>query len=371
MLSVFDVFPKFSDRSVNIQTIGGGIISLLTTAWVVFLLVGKFHSIIYPEMQSTVLLDKEHVEGQRKVFINFDITVKTKCTMIHIDLFEHDGRVQTDIIDNITRYRYAEDGMDINQALEKKVKANKKAPEIPAGYCGKCILKTDKECCNTCKEIMDVYKSHGLDYYSSDSWDQCEREGVLDFGAETCRIKGKIKVKKQSGNFHIAIGKNIPGASRSHTHDLSGIKPIHRTSHIIHSLTVGDPVDYYTPPLTNVEMDLPDLNGSNYWMANYFLHAVPERLSSSSKIDSYRYTAFPSQRTVSLKSKKGFPGIVFYYDFAPMVVVSYPNYQSLRGIIVDICGIIGGAFSFAAIIDAFTFGALSSIRGKTRIGKIA
>ncbi|EAY21037.1 hypothetical protein TVAG_172950 [Trichomonas vaginalis G3] len=371
MLSKFDVFPKFADKSVNIQTFTGGLISFLTTLWVCFLLVGKIHGLIYPEIKSSVVLDKEHVDGQRKTFINFDITIGSPCTMLHIDLFEHDGYQKTNIIENISLTRYAQSGEDINDLLEKRVPSKSKKQDFPPDYCGNCYLSTDKKCCNTCREVMDVFKAKGLTYYASFRWEQCIREGVLDFGNETCRIKGKLKVKKQSGNFHIALGANTNDNYKGHSHDLSSVDASHKLNHVIHSLTFGEPVDYYKPQLTDVEMQLPELNGSNYWMVTYYLHAAPERISTTDKIDSYRYSAFPSRRKVTNKTKKGFPGIVFYYDFAPMIVVYQPTHGSIRSIIVDICGIVGGAFSFAAIIDALAFGALSGIRGKTMIGKAA
>ena len=371
-LEDFDIFPKFSDRNVNIRTLSGGIISILTTAWIVFLIAGNLQKIFYPQITSTVVLDNERVEGQRKVFINFDITINTPCSKLHIDLFERDSDPKTDRIDNISRIRIAENGKLVNDELENHVKANKKPlPEYPSDYCGPCYKENKiHKCCNTCQDVMDVYKAAGLDYYASDNWDQCDKEGVNDFGAESCRIYGKLKVKKQSGYFHIAQGNNIHDSSRAHTHDLQHIKKTDRLDHHIKYLTIGEPVSYYQPPLTDVEMKLPPAQNESMWMVSYFLHAVPEKqIGSDKSVDSYRYSAFPSQRRITKEMKKGYPGIVFYYDFTPMVVVTDQHRPTLREIIVDICGTIGGAFSFAAILDALMFGALSTIEGKSRIGK--
>ena len=327
---------------------------------------------IYPEISSTVVLDNERVEGQRKVFINFDMTIKTACSKLHLDIFERDSEPKKDRIANITRVRIAESGRLVNEELEINVRQSKnkaKSSEDP-NFCGPCYRNTTvHKCCNTCQDVIDVFKAAGLDYYSCDNWDQCVYEGVTNFGSEQCRIHGKVKVKKQSGYFHIAQGSNIHDSSRGHQHDLQFLKPTDTIDHTIKYLYIGEKTSYYEPPLTDVEMKMPEENNT-MWMVSYFLHAVPEKLEeSSNKIDSYRYSAFPSVRKVTKDMKKGYPGIVFYYDFTPMVVVSKANRPTIRDIIVDICGTIGGAFSFAAIIDALMFGALSTIQGKSRIGK--
>ena len=54
-----------------------------------------------------------------------------------------------------------------------------------------------------------------------------------------------------------------------------------------------------------------------------------------------------------------------------MKVVSLKTKMSLRTLLTHVGGIIGGAFSFAAILDALMFGALSTIEGKNRINKYA
>ena len=75
------------------------------------------------------------------------------------------------------------------------------------------------------------------------------------------------------------------------------------------------------------------------------------------------------QKQIQSMTKKALPGIHFYYDFSPMMVVSKVARPSPRSLILHMAGIIGGAFSFAAIIDALMFGALSTLRGKRSIGK--
>jgi hypothetical protein len=76
-----------------------------------------------------------------------------------------------------------------------------------------------------------------------------------------------------------------------------------------------------------------------------------------------------SQKTITNSSLKGLPGVHFYYDFSPMMVVSSASRLSVRTFVTRVAAIIGGTFSFAAIVDALMFGAVSTLEGKRSIGK--
>ena len=53
-----------------------------------------------------------------------------------------------------------------------------------------------------------------------------------------------------------------------------------------------------------------------------------------------------------------------------MKVITEKKRTSLRTFLTHVGGIIGGAFSFAAIVDALMFSALTTIEGKDRINKL-
>jgi hypothetical protein len=76
-----------------------------------------------------------------------------------------------------------------------------------------------------------------------------------------------------------------------------------------------------------------------------------------------------SQKLIKPGSLRGLPGIHVYYDFTPMKLLSVARSGSLGRLGTHLAGLIGGAFSFAAIIDALMFGALSTLEGKRTIGK--
>jgi len=371
MLAKIDVFPKFIDRNIHMKTVYGGLITIVTSLWVSFLVFGRIYANLFPTLSSTVVLDSEPLEGQRKVFINFDITIKTPCTMLHLDLFEHDGSEKLDIIDNITRTRIDGRGMKIEQAMKLNLKKPKPANfSIPKDYCGSCYGALPKtECCNSCEDVMRAFEKKGWSFFSADRWDQCVREGIIDFGEEVCHINGSLKVKRDSGRFHFGLGRNNLDSSRGHAHDLSSVLPSHSLNHSIKTFDFGRRIFDFDPPLREIEVQLP-INNNSLWLVTYYLHVVPSKyVSPTLSFESYRYSSMYSQRPLANNSRKGYPGISFYYDFSPMKVITTPNRSSFHDLIVYITGTIGGAFSFAAIFDAIMFGALSTIEGKRIIGK--
>lgn len=373
MLKTFDIFPKLSDRNARLRTFSGGIITIIIVVWISFLIYGEFILFLKPQRNSSIFLDDDPILGPKKIFIDFDILIQTSCLDLHIDSFQDDGTTKTDIIENISRIRLDSSGVSIENAMEKRYKAGKyNKSAVKQDSCGSCYAAgSPGECCNSCHDVMEAYKRKGWSYYSVDRWTQCVREGYVDFGAEKCHIKGSLKVKKGSGNFHFGLGSNTLSSGKGHLHDLKHIPNSTSLSHVIHSFIIGEPLPDFQSPLEQVESELsPNPNG--YWSVYYYLHIVPSTyITSKNKIDSYRYSVMYSQKIISKQSKKGLPGIHFYYDFSPMKVISSKSKMNLRTFLTHVGGIVGGAFSFAAILDVLMFSALSTIEGKSRINKIA
>lgn len=381
MLALFDVFPKFSEKNYHLKTVSGGIITLCTAILVTILYYQRFYLILHPQYSSDVVLDDEHVDGQRKVYVYFDLEIEAPCPKLHLDLFEINGQEHLDIINtNITRTRITENGMTIQEALEYNLKHAKKTDYVPPkDYCGPCHGAAPKNkskivCCNTCQDVVDKVKhkisknKEGWSFYNADGWEQCEREGVTNFGIEKCHYKGHLKIKKQSGNFHFGLGQNLHDSSRAHSHNLMAVPNTASINHSIKYLHFGPQTPDFQPPIKDIKVRVPDFDGKR-WLATYFLNVVPSRfIKNNNRVDTYRYSVMYNQREVPVSAKKGNPGIVFQYDFAPLAIVSQPS-VNVHSLLVDICGLIGGAFSFAAIIDALMFSALSTIEGKRNIGK--
>lgn len=372
MFKSLDVFPKFSDRSVRVGTVSGGIISIIMVCWVGFLFFGQLMSEFSKSIDSTIVIDTDPLSGPRKIWFNFDMTIDASCTVLHVDSFEEDGSVKTDIIDNITRIRLDESGQTIESAMEKKLLSMKTSQNSePSTKCGNCYgAMPAGSCCNTCSDVINAFKRKGWSFFGADRWEQCVKEGFTNFGNEKCRIKGGLKVKRGTGHFHIGLGANNVGASKGHSHDISSVKANHSLSHTIKKFKIGEKLPDFDPPLNNIDVVI-DSKESPLWVIDYYMHIVPARhfTGTGAQIDSYRYSAMYGQKPIRNMTKKALPGIHFHYDFSPMRVVSQVARPSLRNLVLHMAGIIGGAFSFAAIIDALMFGALSTLRGKRNIGK--
>jgi hypothetical protein len=360
----FDVFPKFSDESVHLRTISGGIISLIMMCWVSFLVFGQIITEFNPTIDSSLILDADPISGPRKVYIDFDLSVDSSCTSLHLDLFETDGVVKSDIIENVTRQRLDEFGTPIEIAMERHYKDKVQPVQSNrTGSCGSCYgALPAEECCYSCYDVMTAFRKKGWSFFGADRWEQCIREGYINFGKEKCRWTASLKVKRGSGHFHIGLGANNIGTSKGHQHDTSRISPNASLSHHIAKFEVGAALPDFIPPLNDVNVRIDEQLSA----ITYYLHIVPSRFEG---VDSFRYSVMYSQRALKETSKRGIPGIQFFYDFSPMTVVTSVRSPSLKNLMIHTAGIVGGAFSFAAIIDALMFGALSTIEGKRSIGK--
>lgn len=376
MLKAFDIFPKFTDRGAKIRTFSGGIISIGITVWIFFLISSEIKSFLKPHIKSSIQISSDSISGSQKVFISFDILINTSCPSIHLDLFEDDGRTQTDIIENITRIRMDQTGTPIETVMERfyKQKLYSENESRSAG-CGSCYAAAERGvCCNTCHDVMEAFRKKGWSFYGADRWQQCKREGYLNFGHEKCQLKGSIKIKRGSGHFHFGLGSNLM-AGKEHIHDLSNIKNYPSLNHTINTFLVGEKLPDFRSPLDQINVELiDDVSNSNQtkklWVISYFLHLVPASyISTKKQINSYRYSAMYSQKIQNPSSEKGLPGIHFFYDFEPIRVVTTKFHTSMREFITHVGGIIGGAFSFAAIFDAFMYSAASTIEGKYNLNK--
>jgi hypothetical protein len=368
----FDIFPKFRDRSIRLRTVSGGVISLGMIVWVSFLFFGQLVDALTSRVDSSIVADTDPISGPRKVFLEFNIMINSPCTILHFDLFDADGSIKTDIIESLNRTRFVESGLTLEQHMERhfqqviKPQKRKKQKDICLSCYG--ALPADS-CCNTCHSVMEAMRKRGWSFYGADRWAQCQTEGYFGFGREKCRLNGSVKVKRGAGHFHMGLGANYLGSVKGHQHDLGSVTKNHSLSHKVAWFHIGRPLPDFAPPLDDIEIVL-DEAAKGLWLVTYYLHIVPAKhFFARGVTESYRYSAMYSQKVITNSSAKGLPGIHVYYDFSPMMVVSRPKVASLRHLVTHLAGLIGGAFSFAAILDAFMFGALSTLEGKRNIGK--
>lgn len=359
----FDVIPKFSSSADIVRTLSGGLISLFVIIFTLFVSYFQLINLFIESEVTSISTDNESLLDSRKFFVDFDIEICSSCTSLHLDLLEEYGYSKTDIIGNVTRIRLTEDGISIEKAMDRKYQNDLRNHNFTknvtnSSYCGSCYgAKNKGSCCNTCHDVMVAFKKKGWSYFGAERWEQCVREGYLDFGKERCRLKGCLKIKKGTGSFHFGIGANSHELNKKHSHDLKSVSKDSSLNHTFHMFKIGELLPNFVSPLDGLNVKIPN----DILIAAYHLNIVPSKYITKNKnIDSYRYSVTYAHKHLSNISKNEIPGIHFYYEFSPMKILTTTSKLSLKGFIMKMVGFIGGAFSFAAIIDSFIYFFLSS-----------
>ncbi len=143
-------------------------------------------------------------------------------------------------------------------------------PTKVPGYCGPCYGAEDKpgQCCNTCEQVRQAYRSKGWAMSSLSHIEQCIASGEtsehyqaeLDRG-DGCRLFGDLQVNKVAGNFHFAPGKSFQH-SHLHIHDLAAIQGsngqprVLNVSHHINRLSFGKLFPGVVNPLDQVKKSI-------------------------------------------------------------------------------------------------------------------
>lgn len=126
----------------------------------------------------------------------------------------------------------------------------------PPGYCGSCFDATrpgGRMCCNTCDELKEAFMASDRALEEAETKEQCVRESVaeeqLATDGEGCRFRGSLLVNRVAGNFHVALGKTFQREGRLVHQFHPGQEFSFNASHVIHSLTFGEPFPGQGGPL--------------------------------------------------------------------------------------------------------------------------
>lgn len=116
-----DIFPKAEDDAV-VQTQWGGLLSALTLALFVLLLVSEWQAFRTVTVKERIVVDTKLGEKMR---VNFDVTFHAlRCSATHIDVMDVVGNQQDDVHRDVLRQRLAPDtgagaGADGEQGQEQ------------------------------------------------------------------------------------------------------------------------------------------------------------------------------------------------------------------------------------------------------------
>jgi len=189
-----------------------------------------------------------------------------------------------------------------------------------------------------------------------------------ELSRDGCRILGSLKLKKAAGNFHI-----VPRAfsARGSTSFFRGMPVddllLYNASHVVHELTFGPAFRGQGSPLRGVVRAHEEgpaqfqyyvtvvptvLSGSKStmaaWIGSWIGLGNSEALGlRSAQYSATEFTAATDPTSVMMTP----PGVVFRFDFSPVMVRRKERARSLAQLLTSVCAILGGVFAVSGMLD--------------------
>jgi len=164
---------------------------------------------------------------------------------------------------------------------------------------------------------------------------------------EGCHLEGFMQVNKVAGNFHFALQKADHHVLMTVFRQRESIN----VSHVIHSVSFGEPYRGMVNPLDNQPKIIHE--GSGYFQ--YYLKVVPTIYEYAGRppllTNQYSYTEL--FRTTHELDK--LPAVFFHYDISPIMAKVTEGRRSLSTFLTGLCAIVGGVFTVAGMLDSCLF----------------
>jgi hypothetical protein len=289
----------------------------------------------------------------------------------------------------VYKRRLTLDGHPIDEAKKEDIQAStkpvnetvskeeKKETDLAKPICGSCYGAQSNEthCCNTCQDVIDAYREKKWNP-NTESFDQCKNERKMDTEnakkafEEGCNIFGTIEVNRMGGSFHVAPGRSF-SVNHIHVHDVQPFSSSRfNTSHRINKLTFGGEFGFgHTNPLDNLEVTAKE----NAIMYQYFLKIVPTMFvprDGSPILHTNQFSVTTHQKSaLAISGESAMPGVFFSYELSPLMVKYTEKDNSFSHFLVNICGIIGGIFTVAGLLDGILHKVERQIKKKMELGK--
>ncbi|KAI7843637.1 hypothetical protein COHA_002876 [Chlorella ohadii] len=391
LLRKCDAFPKQEAAEFFNRTSAGGAITLVASLFMALLFFSELR--LFTRVNTVNELSVDTSRGEM-LAIHFDVTFpRMPCAWLSVDAMDISGEVQLEVDHDVYKRRLASDGTPLDEGIKGKVgpsdqpvatqngRALAEDKQKDPNYCGSCYGAQSREgqCCNTCAEVREAYRSKGWALLDVEKIEQCHHEGYkeeIDAQAgEGCHMWGDLHINKVAGNFHFAPGRSYQQGSM-HIHDLSPFAgKAFDFSHTIHKLAFGREYPGMRNPLDGVEVQQQLKSADNAALYQYFLKVVPTSYSNLrnetiltnqfSVTEHFRETASPSAGGGQL------PGVFLFYDLSPIKVRFQESRISFLSFITSLCAIIGGVFTVSGIIDATVYHGQQAIKKKMDLGKLS
>jgi len=335
--------------------------------------------------RSAVTQRKEHMLvdtslGQ-KLRINMNITFPAlSCVQMHVDAMDVAGDYHPYMEANMVKQRLDSEGRPVGKvAPEEANVVENKEDLLPPDYCGSCYGagEHEGECCNSCDALVQKYSLKGWSTKEirRDS-EQCKRElknpALAAVDGEGCNLSGFMLVNKVAGNFHVALGESVVRDGRFIHQFQPQDAPGFNASHIVHSLSFGEPYPGMLNPLDATHKILSEERGTGLFQ--YFIKLVPTvheardgtRLLTNQFSFTERFRPLAPHLGGHLDhdhNKHGssphhtqattvLPGVFWVYDLSAfMVEISYPSVPFTH-FLARLCAVAGGVFTISGFLDS-------------------
>lgn len=319
------------------------------------------------------------IQVEDRVVIFFNISFPDlKCYDLHLDSVDASGDAAIDVAHHIHKVPVDASGRITHLESKHKAKLGTEMPQEKYDptkdphsvmFCGSCYIEKKRgQCCNTCQDVMEVYKRNGLAPPRVEDIEQCLFDASKNHPG--CNIYGTLDVQKVNGNFHFLPGRSFSQEYETRVHHIHEFNPIlvdrFNSTHIIHSLSFGLRIPHVTYPLDDTVGIIPkieetDEKAPKTALFKYFVKVVPTTYKSatpilgaglfSQVINTYQFSftkhvmSFDSQKVMML------PGVFIVYNFEPIRITYEEFTVPFTHFVVDLLAVCAGVFVVLNYVD--------------------
>lgn len=318
-----DVFPKVSDDYQR-STARGGTFSIISIALIIILVVSEFFY-----YRSTELKFKYSVDTDMDSLLQFnlDMTIAMPCNYLGADVVDLAGESKM-----VTPFMMMEPALfELSDYQEQIFKAKRE------------LLDRFSES-RSLNDFPVIENLHSLTIANKN-----DPNGDI-MKKTSCRIHGKMEVKKVAGNFHVTVGRSV-AHPQGHAHlNIMVPKDIVNFSHRIDHFSFGPPVPGGINPLDSTLK----ISEDRYHMFQYYIQVVPTKFSTLDRsMNTNQFSVTERNRTINhRKGSHGVSGIFFKFDMNAMSVEIVERRRSFWQFLIRLCGIVGGIFATSGMLHS-------------------
>lgn len=360
-LRQIDTFAKTSTPAVAQKTTTGALVTLLSVALALVLILAEVSRFLSPSSKHQVLVD---TSNNGELEINFDITFPcAACPVLSLDVMDASGLRNSTASRSVKTHRLDSNGNDLGLCTQRIDPVDLRDNE--SAQCFGCF-DAEGECCNSCEALENAYKASNLEFTEEimRKAPQCSQRRYLSLcesmRGEGCRWIGWVKVNKFPGNMHFAPGVVLE-RDNFHGHIIQGLEGLGESfnlSHKINALWIGDRNSSLKKPALEGETKADSSPSKLY---EYHLRLVNSVFVDSEAASGEKPLSSSYEYSVTQNEKKAvngttLTGVFFHYEISPMKIErSQGRSMRLVELVINVLSIVGGVYALSTLIDALLF----------------